>query len=72
MHAPFDEVGVLSVLSRQSPKVIFRVRIVLKKKIAKISLSLDGTLEDGLKICDHFVHKIFQIGRLLSNPLETI
>ena len=26
----------------------FRVRIVLKKKIAKISVSLDGTLEDGL------------------------
>ena len=27
----------------------FRVRIVLKKKIAKISVSLDGTLEDGLR-----------------------
>ena len=24
------------------------------------------------KICDHFVHNFFQIGRLLSNPLETI
>ena len=24
------------------------------------------------KICDHFVHNFFQIGRLLSNPLETM
>ena len=68
MHAPFDKVGVIkstqtirlctlgvmSVLSRQSPESHFRVRIVLKKKIAKISVSLDGTLEveDGLQV--HF------------------